>query len=435
MSTGSRGKTVSDDRNPCIGLGLPPHAPSFLIKSKNSSRSNDMYYQFLRVIGKIRRLEIVTLFLSNRRQQYCNCEQKWKWHRSEGRHFGVLSFAKSLSVITVQREFWRKYRRNAPTSKSIRRDGINSFRKMDACVKAKVQGNQRERKNIRAPCKVSFWSPSPNTYLASVKLLGPLESSPLELRAEKIDDVIRAELPDQEGDPELFYVVKTQLVHGPCVSYNLRSPCMKHGICSKRFSKPFSTEVVTDLVVFDVQNASNEVTSYQKGRYISTSEDIWRILSFSIHERFPAVTHLDIHLENGQRIHFDPSNVRGMVENPRSTTLMAFFELCHNDEFAASLLYEEIPDFITHLINKMVHSNDECRDTSMEGHPCIFHEQILGRIYTIHPNNREYYHLRMLLNPVKGPTSFESLKSVNGILYPTYQAACLALGLLEGHNH
>ncbi|GFQ90385.1 ATP-dependent DNA helicase [Trichonephila clavata] len=41
----------------------------------------------------------------------------------------------------------------------------------------------------------------------------------------------------------------------------------------------------------------------------------------------------------------------------------------------------------------------------------------------------------MLLNVVKGPTSFKTLNSVNGILYPTYQAACLALGLLEGDNH
>ncbi|GFY37475.1 ATP-dependent DNA helicase [Trichonephila inaurata madagascariensis] len=41
----------------------------------------------------------------------------------------------------------------------------------------------------------------------------------------------------------------------------------------------------------------------------------------------------------------------------------------------------------------------------------------------------------MLLNVVKEPTSFESLKSVNGILYPTYQAACLALCSLEGDNH
>ncbi|GFU44116.1 helitron_like_N domain-containing protein [Trichonephila clavipes] len=297
------------------------------------------------------------------------------------------------------------------------------------------------------------------------------------------------------------------MVHGPCGSYNPRSPCMRNGICSKRFPKPFSTETVTgeggypfyrrrspensgirstiqsransidienrwvvpfspvlsrnfrahinvelyrsiksikyickyvykgsDLAVFGVQNANGEVKSYQNGRYISTFEAIWRILSFSILERFPAVTHLDIHLENGQRIYFDPSNVRTVVKNPRNTTLMAFFDLCHKDEFAASLLYEEIPGYYT--FNKQNGTfQRRRRGTPVEGHPSIFHEHTIERIYTIHPNNRECYHLRMLLNVVKGPTSSESLKSVNGILYPTYQAAYLALGLLEGDNH
>ncbi|GFX33215.1 ATP-dependent DNA helicase [Trichonephila clavipes] len=157
------------------------------------------------------------------------------------------------------------------------------------------------------------------------------------------------------------------------------------------------------------------------------------MLSFSIHERFLAVTHLGIHLENGQIIYFDTSNVRTVVENPRNTTLMAFFDLCHKDEFAASLLYEEISGYYT--FNKQNGTfQRRLRGTPVEGHPGIFHEHTLGRIYTIHPNNRECYHLRMLLNVVKGPTSFESLKSVNGILCPTYQAACLALGLLEGYN-
>ncbi|GFY28970.1 helitron_like_N domain-containing protein [Trichonephila clavipes] len=35
------------------------------------------------------------------------------------------------------------------------------------------------------------------------------------------------------------------MVHASCGSYNPRSPCMKNAICSKRFSKNFSTETVT----------------------------------------------------------------------------------------------------------------------------------------------------------------------------------------------
>lgn len=37
----------------------------------------------------------------------------------------------------------------------------------------------------------------------------------------------------------------------------------------------------------------------------------------------------------------------------------------------------------------------------------------------------------MLLNIVKGPRSFDEIKTVNGITHPTYKAACYALGLLE----
>ncbi|ESR46081.1 hypothetical protein CICLE_v10003171mg, partial [Citrus x clementina] len=37
----------------------------------------------------------------------------------------------------------------------------------------------------------------------------------------------------------------------------------------------------------------------------------------------------------------------------------------------------------------------------------------------------------MLLNFVKGSTSFESTRTVNGVTYPTFKAACYALGLLD----
>ena len=37
----------------------------------------------------------------------------------------------------------------------------------------------------------------------------------------------------------------------------------------------------------------------------------------------------------------------------------------------------------------------------------------------------------MLLNKVKGPTCYEDIRTVNGILYPTFKEACYVLGLLD----
>ncbi|XP_071740458.1 ATP-dependent DNA helicase PIF1-like [Rutidosis leptorrhynchoides] len=55
----------------------------------------------------------------------------------------------------------------------------------------------------------------------------------------------------------------------------------------------------------------------------------------------------------------------------------------------------------------------------------------IGRIVYAHPASGERYYLRMLLNIVKGPRSFEELRTVNGILHPTFKDACFAYGLIN----
>lgn len=58
----------------------------------------------------------------------------------------------------------------------------------------------------------------------------------------------------------------------------------------------------------------------------------------------------------------------------------------------------------------------------------------IGRLKYAHPNSGERYYLRMLLTKVQGAKCYEDIRTVNGVVYPTFKSACLALGLLDDDN-
>lgn len=58
----------------------------------------------------------------------------------------------------------------------------------------------------------------------------------------------------------------------------------------------------------------------------------------------------------------------------------------------------------------------------------------IGRIYYAHPTSGERYYLRMLLNTVKGCTSYEEIRTVAGVVHATFKAACQAMGFLDDDN-
>ncbi len=58
----------------------------------------------------------------------------------------------------------------------------------------------------------------------------------------------------------------------------------------------------------------------------------------------------------------------------------------------------------------------------------------IGRMYYAHVTSGERYYLRMLLNYVKGATSYEHLRTVDGRDHDTFKDACIAMGLLVDDN-
>ena len=193
----------------------------------------------------------------------------------------------------------------------------------------------------------------------------------------------------------------------------------------------------SDQAMFGLEKdgtAIDEVQRYIMGRYISSNEAVWRILDFPIHERHPTVMHLTVHLENGQRVYFTEDNLYERVNEPPNTTLTAFFLLCQKDNFAKTLLYCEVPKYYTWNTPAKVFKR-RVQGAAVPGWNGVRATDALGCVYTVHPNNFECFFLRLLLHTVRGPTSFEALRTVNGQICATFREACQIRGLLEDDAH
>ena len=60
------------------------------------------------------------------------------------------------------------------------------------------------------------------------------------VRAEQVDQVVSAELPDPETHPRLFEVVSRCMTHGPCGAVNPSARCMHLGACKYRYPRDFA---------------------------------------------------------------------------------------------------------------------------------------------------------------------------------------------------
>ena len=175
-----------------------------------------------------------------------------------------------------------------------------------------------------------------------------------------------------------------------------------------------------DRVTVTVDSDQNEIKRYLHGRYIGPTEAIWRLFEFDTHKEQPPVTHLTLHLPGHHAVYFDgndnPAEVQAQVEAALST-LIAFFAYNMQNEDGRQYLYHEFPEHFVYI--RKVGWRKRQKGIS------------IGRMYSASPFMGERYYLRLLLTVVRGATSFDHLKTVDGKSYPTFKSACIALGLLE----
>ena len=169
----------------------------------------------------------------------------------------------------------------------------------------------------------------------------------------------------------------------------------------------------------------DEVKQYIKARYVGQTEACWRILNKGLQEKSHSIIRLPVHLPNEHSIIIENDSNDEELQNAlnKVTMLMDYFALNERDPEARQYLYPDIPNHYT--FKKAPGSN------KMQWEKRQQNFDVIGRMYSVSPTQIELFHLRVLLLHVKGAKNFIDLRTVDGVIYSTFVATCLALGLIE----
>ena len=167
----------------------------------------------------------------------------------------------------------------------------------------------------------------------------------------------------------------------------------------------------------------NEITEFLNMRYLGASECCLKIFKIPFHYRSHPVLKLACHLPNEQIICFEEGEEEEILKNGApETKLTAYFDKNKADPSARQFLYTEFPGQFLWQNNKWA----DRKNVGLKG-------KTIGRIPTVGLNTKqlELYCLRLLLINRRGSTSFEDLRTVDNVLFPSYQSACIELGIFH----
>ena len=302
----------------------------------------------------------------------------------------------------------------------------------------------------------------------------------------QIDEIISAELPDENTDPELFKTVSTQMVHGPCGIFNRTSACMVDNKCIRRYPRSFTPATQTNddgyplykrrspdqgghtvqlkrgtvdnrwvvpyspllCKIFkahiNVEFANSVKAIKYVCKYIFKGPDcaafeirqndevqLYQVGRYlSSHESCWRLFGFEIHARHPSvehlQIHLEHQHKLYFIEGKEEQAVS-------NEQVTTLTGFFDlckVDDFARSLLyidvpKYYIWSKKKWRRRK-RGIPVqekIFRSQVLGRMYTVHPSAQELYFLRMLLLRVEGPTDFKDVRTVETVTYNTYREA------------
>jgi hypothetical protein len=186
----------------------------------------------------------------------------------------------------------------------------------------------------------------------------------------------------------------------------------------------------------------DEIKDFMDCRYLSSHEALWRTFGFHTNAMSHCVETLPVHLPGEQQVLFPQGTHYQVAEAPpEETKLTAFFHLNAGGvgispvarDLSRTLTYDSIPKHFT-WENKTKSWKIRSRlNIKIPWCPSGI-RPIIGRMHIIFPAEMERYCLRLLLHIVKGPESYEALRTHEGVVHPTFHLAAIAKGLLKDDN-
>ncbi|XP_027095952.1 uncharacterized protein [Coffea arabica] len=203
--------------------------------------------------------------------------------------------------------------------------------------------------------------------------------------AEDYDRIVSAEIPDEAQNKHIFRMVKKHMMHGPCGE---KKPDNNVEICSTIMAVKFvykyiykgHTRIHFQVNSDDGANIVDEIKEYQSARWVCAAEAMWRIYRFHLYEMQP-------------------------------------------DDFAKSLkcTYKEFPEHFVWYPSSKSWQPRKQKDS-------------IVKLVAANPLEGERYFLKLLLLHVRAPTSYDDLKTVNGVHVTTFREAAVLRGYLESNN-
>ena len=177
----------------------------------------------------------------------------------------------------------------------------------------------------------------------------------------------------------------------------------------------------SDRTTIQIDGFQDEIAQHLNGRYIGPPQAIWQLWEYPTREEFPPVHALPVHLPNEQPVYFEADIEQLDLQQrlDRSTSkLIEFFNYNRDNLDERQFLYQEFPGHYVWLPKEKKWRPRKKRFA-------------VGRIYHCSLTAGEKYYMRMLLTVVPGLSSFEYLRTLDDVVHPTFQAACVARGLLD----